>query len=878
MIWHSSPKDEVISAFGTDEKRGLSTDEVEEKLKNEGPNLVIPPEKTSVLHMISERISHFHHILFLLAVTAMFVIYLVYDPSRWYLPVLAVLVLALQIAVDIITVIQSQKIVNRLRNRVTPKVHVLRNGVIRRLDASTVVTGDILVLEPGEYIAADARLIETNDFRCDEEFVTGEKVPVQKDADALLDDIDSVSKRINMVYCGSSVVSGSARAIVTETGPNTKIGRESGVLREFDSVDIRLKERMSAIGRISGVTLLIGCLVLFFLYVLLNLHNGQNFALLLAEAITNSISLLICVLPEGLPIVAGLAFSISVLQLLQYNIIIKNMEAFDKLTQLSVICADKTGILTCNTMELTELFTFEGPIAPDDVANHPLAMAMLRAASLCTNQTPDDRDSLMYRDPTEMAIIRCCMGAINDTPDDFFSRYPRLCKIPFNSERKIMTSVNMIDGRPYAIVKGAPDLLLSMCRPMDYEAIHTQIKQYASNGMRVIAAAYKPLDEIPANPTSEELENNLIFMGVMALTDPIQANIVDQIEACRRNGIRIVMVTGDHVETARSLARRLGILTDDTDVLTGEALAELSDQELTECIHQYAVFARISPNDKLRIVRALQNNAEKVAITGDSVHDAPALSVADVGIAMGTTGTDVARGAADVILNDNHFHSIIRSATVSARLFVALKRTVTYLLSSNIGEFMAVFFSILLFKRFPMTAAALLLLNLITDSFPVFTLLFDHINGERRLTPAQPGVKKFFTLRSVVTISVQALVLSVLSLSAASLCQDTSTQSTLIFTVLAAGQLFNMLTVKTKRFLWQASHLIHRYSLISTGLAVLLIILLILTPVGGLFGLSPLSFDLFVKATLLSALVAVSGELCKLGFYLFKRFSKVNMK
>ncbi len=879
MIWHSSNTENVITYFNVNAEKGLPTGVADERIEEFGQNIVNVTKKAPLKDTILKQIKNYSNMLVIISAVLSFVVYLLYDAAKWYFPVLSLAVLAFYIGMNVFSLKRCEMVVDTMKHKATPKVSVLRDGIIKKIDSTLLVPGDILVLEQGDYVAADARLIEANELRCDEKFVTGEEVAAEKNANIVLEDIADIKERINMIYCGSSVISGSGKAVVTETAMNTQIGKEISVLKEFDSANIKITEQFALIGKFTGIILLLCCILVFGVSIVINFRSSQTFAVMLSEAFINSAALLISVLPEGLPVVAGISVSLSVLQLLKDGIIVKNLDVFNKLSDISVICADKTGILTKNDMSVVSIYNGLFEVNAENVKEDSASCSLLRLASLCTNQTNEDRDSVMYNDPTELAIIGCCMDAINGNIDDFYSNFPRVCKIPFNPERKIMTSVNVIDGNPVAIVKGAPDYLISMCLDIDINSVQEQIKHYTESAYRVIAVAYKRLSEIPANPTSYELECDLQFVGLIALQDNLQNDIVWNIEECRLNGITTKMLTGDHSDTAKATARRLGILKNDNLVISGVELEEISDDELSEKLSAYSVFARISPADKERIVKALKEKGESVAVTGDSVNDAPALKLADVGIAMGETGTDVARGAADIILNNNSYSSIIKAINASKKLIDTLRRAATYLFGCNIGEFLAIIICLIAFKSFPVIALQLLFINLLTDSFPVFSIISDSVKNNVPLSKNADGAK-IFNSRATLTIAVQAITIAIVAIIACAFGKSGTVDysQTTTFLVLVFAQLFNMFTAKTENYFFRLKHFMKSTINVALIIAPILVTIMALTSVGGIIGLTAIPFSLFIKCLLLSSLVLISGELTKFGLSIYKHLSLNNTK
>lgn len=875
MIYHSSDSEEVLSYFQVDAEKGLPTGVADQRFVDYGENLLEKTKKTPLSASIAAQLKNPINVILIISVIISLIVNLIYLKENWYSPILIIIMLAINIAVTVFYQKQSENTADSLYSMNIPRVKVLRDGIVKTISSRYIVPGDILVLETGDYISADARLIETVDFRCNESFVTGEEITAEKDCSLIFEDITPIESRSNMVFSGSNVITGHAKAVVTETGMNTEVGKAVTLFETHNSVNIKLKEKLTSIGHISTVVLILFCIVAFFANVIINFRAEQEFALTLANSLINSLVLLVSVLPEGLPVMAAVALGVSIKVLLGSGMITKDFEVFDMLPEVSVICSDKTGTLTQDNMRTEKIFNGRNIIDADMAFEDKSCVSILRLASLCTSQYKDDADSSMYKDATELAIIRTYEQSVIPEESDIHNNYPLLCKLPFDNERKITVTVNMIDGIPYAIVKGAPDHLLTACGCQDNELTIKTVNDFAASGMRVIAVAFRQLSEIPSNLELSDFDGDLTFAGLIALSDPPQENSIALVEQCDKGGIRTIMITGDHPTTARAVARRLGILKDGTEIITGEKLAEMTDEELIENIHKFSVFARLLPDQKLRIVSALKACGMTVAITGDSVNDAHALKNAHVGIAMGNRGTDVARGAADIIMNNNSFSSIITAINTARGLFCSIRKALVYLLSSNIGELLSILICLFAFGCFPITAVQLLLVNLITDSLPVISILSDGIYEHKPMHTFTASDKAVFTAKSAITTSIQAVMTAAAAIIAygMSAANGQAFASTMMFTVLIATQLLNMVTTKFETLFISYRHF--RNIPLSAILSVLILVavLLVLTPMGVPFGMTALKFVDFIKALLLSLTVFITGELTKIGFKLYDKFS-----
>ncbi len=876
MIFHSSKTEDVLSYFEVDSEKGLPTGVADQRLSEYGENIIESDKKTTAKDNIISQITSPINIILIVSAIISLIVNLTYDRSNSYSPILIFVMLCINIGITVYSKKQSENVSDSLKALNSPKVKVLRDGIVKTIDSVYIVPGDILVLETGDFVAADARLISTVDFRCDQSGVTGEEVSAEKIADSLVSEIAPIEQRCNMVYSSSNVLTGHAKAVVTETGMNTEVGKAVTILEAYNTSSSKIKDKLASIGKVCSIVLIVFCALTFILNLLMNISSGEKFAVLLIESFISSLVLLISVLPDGLPVLAAVAVGYSIEALMSKGLIIKEFGVLDTLPEVSVICSDKTGTLTKDKMHLEKIFNGKEVIQSENAFENDGALMVLRLAALCTCQLKDDIDTPMYNDTTELAIIDSFMANVSSDKRDIFNIYPCLNKLPFDAHRKITVTVNMIDGVPYAIVKGAPDYLLERSTNGSSKLISDTVTEFASLGMRVIAVAFKRLNEIPSNLDYSDIEEGLCFAGLIALSNPPQSDSVSLVEECNRGSIRTLMITGDHAATAKAVAKRLGIISSGDTVITGEEISRLSDDELSAIIDSCSVFARLLPDQKLRIVKILKAKGHTVAITGDSVNDAPALLCADVGIAMGTKGTDVARGAADIIMNNSSFSSIINAIHTSIGLFSAIRKSITYLFSSNLGELISIILCILIFGKFPLTAAPLLLINLISDTFPIMSILSDGIFEHKPLHIFTKDDKSVFTTRSKTTIAVQGILITVVSVIAYSIGHIHSAvlAQTMMFAVLLLSQLFNMASTKFEDFFYKHSHFKNLFVSIVLGAFTLLTLLLLLTPMGSAFGLCALSFSQFISALALSFIVFISGELVKLGFYLYEKLSK----
>ena len=722
---------------------------------------------------------------------------------------------------------------------------VLRDGTLQTVKATDLVPGDIVEMEAGDLVPADCRLLETARFQCDEAALTGESVPASKDAQASVPDIAPLGDRVNMAYSGCPVSYGHARGVVVETGMSTEMGKIATMLDNEKESATPLQEKLARLGKSLGFLALGICVIIFIVGLIDRLPPLDMFM--------TAVSLAVAAIPEGLPAIVTIVLAIGVQRMVAKNAIIRRLPAVETLGSASVICSDKTGTLTQNRMTLVKVFDGKETVslsekAPDSV------LALLRMGTLCTDGTVQIVDGAEKHlgDPTETAIVaaalRCGMPK-----DDLVSEHPRLGDIPFDSDRKLMTTVNLIHGRRVVIVKGAPDILLGRCVAGDLKAAAAANEEMARDALRVLALGYKTLEEdAPLDCRPEEMENGLTFGGLLGMIDPPRPEVTASIAECDTAGIRTVMITGDHVTTAAAIARELGILHDDSEAITGTELAKLSDDELYENIRRYRVYARVTPADKIRIVKAWQRAGEIVAMTGDGVNDAPALKAADIGCAMGITGTDVAKGAADMTLTDDNFATIVTAVKEGRGIYDNIRKAVHFLLSCNLGEILTVFVAMLVWRESPLLPIQLLWINLVTDSLPALALGMEPVEFDVMTRKPRKKTESIFAGGLGVAAIWQGMMIGLLTLAAYFIGSRIFTLpggganiplgEGMAFATLALSQLVHAFNVRSSHSLFRAGFHTNKYMLgaFAVSLALMLVVLLV-GPLQSLFGITALS-------------------------------------
>lgn len=846
MIWHSAGIPEVLDELKTNVQTGLSSEEAGLRLVQNGENRMERLEKTSFRRIYISQLKQPFFLLLAAVSVISAVTALASGAARWAEPLIVLAVVLLSALAGALRDAKTQEALASLNGDAAPSARVLRDGAESVIPASGLVEGDIILLEAGDYIPADARLLITSGFRCEESLLTGDAIPVQKDAHALLDDIAPLAARANMAYSGCTAAAGSARAVVVETGMDSELGKASSLL-ESRKATAPIQKRLRRLGGTLCLLVLVFCIVIF----ILGLCTGQGFfaSLLLALSLGSAAS------PYLLPAAAGFALAVGAWRIKQNNIVIRRLSAVEKLRRVSVICTNKTGLLTQNKMEPVALYS-GGKIAGDLHSLSEQDTLLLHFAALCSDAGGD---------PTEAALIRAAETYTGIKTELLNTMRPRMAEVPFDSARKLKTTVNMISGQPVAIVKGAPDIIFGRCTAIAPEAAEEANEALASRSLRVLAVAYKPLTTIPSDPSPEELEYNLTFAGLIGMRDPLLEDAKESVAMCEEAGIKTVLVTGDHLSTAVSVARELGILANGQKAVTSEELAAMDDAELDRILPVLRVCARALPEDKLRLTEAFRRAGETVAVTGGSIRDVPALKAADVGCAVGPGGTDVARGSADLILMDGHFSTAVEAVRTGRGIFDNIRKIAVFLTSCAFGEILFLLLSCILGFGLPLSAASILWINLLSGGMCAAFLGLAPAGRETMELPPTPRRRRVFTKRMLADAAANSLMLSLLPLAAlfAGRALQLSSAGTLAFAVLLFSQLFSAIAFSFGRSLLRAGAFPKQLSAAAAA-GILLTVLLLATPANALFGLFPLSGNGWLWAALLSFLTLPLSELIKL--------------
>lgn len=724
MYWHSISIEEALKKLEVSLEQGLSTKDVKERQQTYGRNELTAKKGKNIVLRFFAQFADFMIIILIFAAVISFIVSYVDGEPDFVDPIIILVIISVNATLGVMQEARAEKALEALKKMSAPNAHVVRDGVVTVVPSSELVPGDIIHLETGAFIPADARLINSVNLKVEEASLTGESHPVDKSAEVRLKEDTSLGDRINLVMATSTVTYGRGLAVVTETGMNTQVGHIATLIMEEETPMTPLQKRLARTGKALGIAALVICVAIFIMGILKQLPIFDMFM--------TSVSLAVAAIPEGLPAIVTIMLSLGVQRMAKKNAVIRKLPAVETLGSATVICSDKTGTLTQNVMTVTQICSIDGA----QKFNSEFGSFLLSHASLCNDAILqiDKNEASVSGEPTEKALVLAAyqIGANKIKLD---STYQRVNEIPFDSARKLMTTVHSSFDNTYrSITKGAFDFLINRCTqyyhngkqyPLtnkERNVITNLNNQMTEKALRVIAVAYKNLPKSGLKTQSKDLENDLTFVGLIGMIDPPREEVKEAVYLCRQAGIRPVMITGDHVLTAKAIAKELGILTDHDEAITGDMLSRMSNEELAENITRYSVFARVSPEHKVRIVKAFQSRGEVVAMTGDGVNDAPALNAADIGCAMGITGTDVAKNAADMILTDDNFATIVSAVKEGRGIYDNIKKAVHFLLSSNIGEILTIFVAILLGLPTPLVAVQLLWVNLVTDSLPAISL------------------------------------------------------------------------------------------------------------------------------------------------------------
>ena len=720
-MWHTQTVDEVKKALNTNIYTGLSEKEILKRRKKYGFNKLSEKKKESLITRFIAQFKDFMIIILLLASLISALMSYIDKTNDYADSIIIVSIVVINAVIGVIQEAKAEKSLEALKKLSSPTSSVIRNSKNITINSTDLVPGDIIELEAGNFVPADCRLVDSFNLKVEESALTGETIPVLKEATSTLPSKVSLGDMTNMVFSTTIVTNGHAKAIVTETGMNTKVGKIAKMIIDDTSPQTPLQKKLSNIGKSLGMICLAICLAIF----IIGLIKGIS----LKEMFMTSVGLAVAAIPEGLPAVVTIMLSIGVTKMAKNNAIIRKLPAVETLGSSSIICSDKTGTLTQNKMHVVKIYNYK-----EDITNNTNSLDfkfILELGAMCNDCKINNNSST--GEPTESAIVNIALKyGINK--NSLYNKMKRVNEVPFDSDRKMMTTIHKIGDKYRIITKGAPDIILQRCsyiynygslKQLDYNTeqnIQKANEEMANKALRVLAIAYKDVTNLPYNINSENIEKDLVFTGLFGMIDPPRDGVRESILNAKKAGIKTVMITGDHILTAKAIAKDLGIYKDGDIAITGNELDQIPSRKFESEIMKYSVFARVSPEHKVKIVKAFQKAGNVVAMTGDGVNDAPALKNADIGVAMGKNGTDVAKNASDMILTDDNFVTIVKAVKEGRHIYDNITKAVHFLISTNIGEIVTIFLGLILGLDTPLLAIHLLWINLVTDSFPAIGL------------------------------------------------------------------------------------------------------------------------------------------------------------
>lgn len=797
-MWHTKNIKETAKELRTNIKTGLSEENVKIRQEEFGKNKIEEGKKVSLLVKFLAQFKDFMIMILILAAGISALVSYFEGTGDYFDSVIIIAIVIFNGIIGLIQENRAEKSIEALKKMSAPIAKVRRNGKVFTVNGEDIVPGDIVILETGCYVPADIRLINTYNLKIEEASLTGETEAVEKDENILFENEKvALGDRINMAFASTAVVNGHAEGIVTNIGMGTEVGKIANMIIKNEAPTTPIQKKLEEVGKVLGIACIAICALIFLIGIIKKISAVEMFM--------TSVGLAVAAIPEGLPAIVTIILSIAVTKMAKRNAIIRKLPAVETLGSSKVICSDKTGTLTENNMKVVEIIGDKSKV--------------LEYGALCCNC--EVVEGKVAGEPTEVAIVK---EAIKENKNKVL---PRIYEIPFDSNRKLMTVVNELENGKYRIItKGAPEILLNICE--NYEEnnninkisdrflsnIKSKNEKMAQNALRVLGVAYLDVDIMPKEITSDFIERGLTFIGLIGMIDPPRKGVKEAVLACRRAGIKTVMITGDHITTAKAIAKDLEILKGRELAITGEELDKIPDSKLEKEIMSYSVFARVTPEHKVRIVKAFQQTGAVVAMTGDGVNDAPALKKSNIGIAMGLKGTDVAKNAADMILNDDNFVTIVSAVKQGRNIFDNIKKAIHFLIATNIGEIVTIFVGLLLGVKSPLLAIQLLWVNLVTDSLPAIALGLEPPEKDIMNRPPRDAKKSIFAdglMGKIVSEGFMIGMFTILAFFIGNKYYGIEVARTMAFISLGMLELIHSFNVKSEESIFKVGILENKY-------------------------------------------------------------------
>ena len=844
-MWYTLSTKEVEKQMQTNIEFGLNEKQVEDKQNKFGLNKLEEKKKESIVIKFIKQFNDFMIIILIIASIISAVVARLEGSNDYFDSIIIIAIVVFNAIMGLVQEAKAEKSLEALKKMTAPTCRVKRNGKISTIKSEQIVPGDIVLLEAGNYVPADCRLISSSNLKIEESSLTGETVPVLKEANSILKEKTALGDMVNMAFSTTIVVNGHGEAIVTDIGMNTKVGKIAKMIITNEAPETPIQKKLEEVGKSLGIACLGICLLIFVIGLLKKIEPIEMFM--------TSVGLAVAAIPEGLPAIVTIMLSIGVTKMARKNSIIRKLPAVETLGSSSVICSDKTGTLTQNKMQVTKIANINGETNDKEYIKWLMGMA-----TMCTDVEISKENGKMELtgEPTEKAIVSKALDE-GQNKNELYNVMKRVKDIPFDSSRKMMTTIHKMPNGYRVITKGAPDVLLKRCNKvydngnvttLDYsktKLIENQNNKMADEALRVLAIAYLDIPNLPSKIDTETVEKNLIFIGLIGMIDPPREGVKEAVATCKKAGIKTVMITGDHIITAKAIAKDLGILRGSDLAVTGEELDKIPQSILQKNIMNYSVFARVTPEHKVRIVKAYQSTGAVVAMTGDGVNDAPALKNADIGIAMGKNGTDVAKNAADMVLTDDNFVTIVEAVKQGRNIFDNIKKAVHFLIATNIGEIVTIFLGLVLGLKSPLLAIQLLWINLVTDSLPAIALGLEKPEADimdKKPRDSKKGIFADGLWQRIITEGTMLGILTLVAFSVGNYLYDIEVGRTMAFVSLGLLELVHSFNIKSEESIFKVGLFENKYLLGAFILGALLqIVVVVIPPVAEVFKLVPLT-------------------------------------